>query len=627
MSPPTSSESRSRRSGRPSALLLRRTVVVPPGILALCTSAIMVGCATAPAGEREAPVTDPSAQVVRSGGGAVAAASVLATEVGARVLAEGGNAVDAAVATGFALAVAEPSMSGLGGRASMIIRTPEGELFGIDGLNQVPRRYREGSDLPSGYDRAAIPGVPAALLKAHAEHGSWPMAQVMEGAIRLAEEGFPLPADEAARWAGAADELAAYPSSRATFFRSDGTPWEAGDHFRNPTLARTLRAIAEGGADAFYRGWIADSIHVQMERAGGFLTRDELAGYQALDAVLVEGTYRGHRLVSNFRPSSGHAVIQALQTVEELGPAPPLAESARWGAVVGQAMHWALEDRGRQFGSDVESARRLTSRAHAKERAARMRIVEGDGGHQGRDATGPDAEPDRGGRAGGRDGLDRSDASRATDVVWRLESAIPGVSDRSAAADVPIGALVVDPADREATTAMAATDARGMTVSLTQSNGPNLGTRLVAGGLGFVYATRLGSEPGSRPSSTIAPTLVFDLEGAPAFALGGAGDSRIITAVIQVISRVVDHGMSLEEAVTAPRVHPTDSLELRVEEGPVGMWSEAERGRLRAWGFGLETAPSGYFGRVHVVAPAVGGEALGVAEPRWTGGAAGPVGR
>jgi gamma-glutamyltranspeptidase/glutathione hydrolase len=168
-----------------------------------------------------------------------------------------------------------------------------------------------------------------------------------------------------------------------------------------------------------------------------------------------------------------------------------------------------------------------------------------------------------------------------------------------------------------------------MTVSHTQSNGPSLGSKLVASGLGFVYATRLGSEPGSRPSSTISPTLVFGPDGALDFALGGAGDSRIITAVVQVISRVVDHGMTLPEAVEARRVHPTGAMALRVEEGPVGRWSSTDQARLRSWGFEVSTAPSTYYGRVHAVAPGPGlpgpGEAaLGVAEPRWTGGAAGP---
>lgn len=221
-------------------------------------------------------------------------------------------------------------------------------------------------------------------------------------------------------------------------------------------------------------------------------------------------------------------------------------------------------------------------------------------------------------------GASRTDGRPDDGPGWHLAAGVPGLPADPEAGRVPVGVLVVAPGDRGATTAMAATDANGMTVAHTQSNGPSLGTRLVASGLGFVYATRLGSEPGSRPSSTISPTLVFGPDGSLRVALAGAGDSRIITAVIQVVSRVVDHGMSLEEAVAAPRVHPTGPLELRLEEGPVGSWSEREVARLEAWGFELDTAPAGYYGRVHAVAPGQGGPALGVAEPRWTGSAAGP---
>jgi gamma-glutamyltranspeptidase/glutathione hydrolase len=159
---------------------------------------------------------------------------------------------------------------------------------------------------------------------------------------------------------------------------------------------------------------------------------------------------------------------------------------------------------------------------------------------------------------------------------------------------------------------------------LTQSLGPAMGTRLVAPGLGFLYATRLGTTPGSRPASTVAPTIVVGPGGDRVVALGGAGDARIISAVIQVVSRLVDHNMSLADAILAPRVHPDAERTLRVEEGPVSAWSAADRQRLSTWGFTLVPSPSGFFGRVHAVQ--LGGRrvpALAVAEPRWTGGAAG----
>ena len=559
---------------------------------------------SAPGGLSTAAITDPKAQQVEGVHGVVASATPEATAVGARVLAEGGNAVDAAVAIGFALAVTEPSMSGLGGRASVLVRATDGEVRGIDGLNQVPRGYKENSGIPDVYERAAIPGVPAALTSALAQYGTWPLARVIEPAIGLAKNGFILNEGEADRWASAKEELAKFGAGVGTYLKADGTVWRAGDRVTNPLLARTLRRLATEGVASFYRGSIAAEIDKDMTAHGGFLGRDELAGYEALPAILVTGTYRGYQLTSNFRPAAGHSVIQALQMMEDIA-VPGADEPARWAAVVGQAMQLAIADRGVRRGSEAESAAFLTSRDHARERAKQIVVPE-----RGADPLPAEIEPYQGA------------------AFWN-----------------PPGTLVTAPTDREATSHYAVVDREGRFVSITQSLGPAMGTRLVAPGLGFIYATRLGTVPGSRPASTIAPTIVVppnggnggptgglkaadygSREAAPIIALGCAGDARIISAVIQVISRVVDHRMSLADAVAAPRVHPDAMKTLRIEEGPVAAWTAADRARLEKWGFKIVGAPSGFFGRVHAVMgrPAKDAPAIGVAEPRWTGGAAGP---
>jgi gamma-glutamyltranspeptidase / glutathione hydrolase len=531
------------------------------------------------------------------------------------------------VAAAWVLAVTEPSMSGIGGRASIVIRYPDGRVHGIDGLNQVPRSYREGV-APAGYDRTAIPGVPAALARLQAEHGSLAMATLMAPAVRLAEEGFLLPEPEASRFSGAADDLRAHSPEAAlgTYLQPDGAPWPAGTLLRQPDLARTLRAMADGGVEVFYRGWVADSIDADMRRVGGFVTADELAAYEALYAIPVTGTYRGHTLLSNFRPASGHAVIQALQTLEAATPggAPgpggcdPLG-AARWAALLGQAMDQAIGERSRVVdGSEEASARFLTSVEHARARAAEFTWP----GAPGATPGGPSGEP-----SGARE---PELPNPYQDLrIASSEGVLVGAGSPAR------GHFVAGPADREATTHLTVVDGSGMVVSLTQSLGPSMGARVVAPGLGFLYATRLGAVPGSRPGSTIAPTVVLRPDGTLRGALGGAGDARILSAVIQTVSRLVDHGLSLEAAVAAPRVHPDgreeERLRLRIEEGPVGVWSAAEREALEEWGFVLEPSPSGYFGRVHAIGwtPASGGGpggmALGVAEPRWNGGAAGPV--
>jgi gamma-glutamyltranspeptidase/glutathione hydrolase len=538
-------------------------------------------CVQQPVLDTSAPaslaITDPTRQVAESPRGMVASASKLATEVGATVLAEGGNAVDAAAATAFALAVTEPSMSGLGGRTSIVIRTADGQYYGIDGLNQVPRSFRAGA--PPGYSNAAIPGVPAALISAVEKYGSWPLSRIMAPAIRLAEGGFPLTELEASRFAGNAEELRTFEGSRRSFLKADGSAYAPGERFIQSDLARTLRGIAEGGARAFYTGWIADSIHADMLRHGGFITRDELAGYEALPAILVRGTYRNHDLVSNYDPASGHVVIEALHIMEHFDLA--RMPGAEYASVVGQAMRLAMSDRSRDFGSREQSAERLTSKAYAAERAK--------------------------------------------------EVAVPGPASRVPATVPPDGGddepWWLGP-DEDNTTHLSVVDANRMAVALTQSLGPVLGTRLASPGLGFLYATRLGSEPGSRPGSTISPTIVTDPSDRLLYVLGGAGDDRIISAVIQTLSRAIDQQLPLDKAVAAPRVHPMGATTLRIERDLRSRitWSDVEMERLKALGFTIETSPSGFYGRVHaVVVDHETGRLIGVAEPRGLGGAAGPV--
>jgi len=569
-----------------------KTLLARSGFL---TTLVVLSAACAPTGappavapDAELRITDPTVQVARSTEGMVSSASPWATEAGARVLADGGNAVDAAVATGFALAVTEPTMSGIAGRASIVLRLPDGTVRGIDGLNTVPQGFDSEEGNP-GYERAAVPGAIAALARLQAEHGSWPLARVMEAAIRLAEEGFILPEAEAGRFAAAAEDLADHPGSRAVFLKPNGQPWGAGERFVQPGMARVLRAVAEGGVEVFYTGWIADSIHADMERSGGFITRSDLAAYRALDAVPVSGSYRGHVVHSNFRPSSGHTVIQALQTLEEIsGSDRLLQDDDAWGALVGQAMHLALQDRNRREGSELESAHFLTSPGHARDRAAEVRVP---------------GLPDREARLL----IDPVEVRPVGSEPWRP------------------GRLITDPADREATTHFTVADRSGTVVAVTQSLGPSMGTRVASPSLGFLYATRLGTTPGSRPASTIAPTLVLAPDGTPFMALGGAGDARIISAVIQVISRRIDQGRSLQGALAAPRLHPINSGEMRIEEGGAAPgWTPAARSAFDVLGLALSTAPPGYFGRVHAVEFADDG-LLGVAEPRWGGSAAGPL--
>ena len=223
----------------------------------LVPTLVLVACDGGPP-----PEPEELPQIDRSTAGVVSAAQPLAARAGSEMLELGGNAVDAAVAAAFALSVVEPSMSGLGGRVQILIRTPEGEHVGIDGTTQAPMDYDPDTAPQAAYGYAVIgvPGVPAGLLRAHTEYGTLPRSTVMAPAIRLAEDGFRLLPMEARRHAGAVEQLAESEGARAYFLRPDGTAHEAGELFRQPDLARTLRTLADEGVEAFYTGSIAETI-------------------------------------------------------------------------------------------------------------------------------------------------------------------------------------------------------------------------------------------------------------------------------------------------------------------------------------------------------------------------------
>lgn len=576
------------------------------GVGSIVTVVVLAACGAPPEAVTPAGpgITEATAQAAESAWGMVSSAAVPATEVGARVLAQGGNAADAAVATGFALGVTEPAMSGIAGRAAIVVRSPDGEIHGLDGLNEVPAGFQEGG--AEGYERAAVPGALAALTRLLEEHGTWSLERVMAPAIQLAEEGFVLTEAQARRLASAADDLGLHPGARAIFFREDGRTWQAGERLVQVDLASTLRAVAREGPQVFYRGWIADSIHADMVRSGGFITRDDLARYEARDAIPVRGEYRGLTLASNFRPASGHTVIQALQTLDEaVGDGVAGLDEADFAAVIGQAMGLALEDRNRRISSEEEDARFLTSREYAREQAAAV-VMPGATAR----SHGPALHPP---------GVGWTSGMAAAAPAWEPSGMYTAVTGRANVAE-----WVGMPGDGDATTHFSVADGDGMVIAVTQSLGPGLGTRVVTPGLGFLYATRLGSEPGSRPSSTISPTLVLEADGTPLMALGGAGDARIISAVIQVVARRFGQGLTLGQAMAAPRVHPTGTDGLTMEEGESG-WTHEQRARVGQVGLAVEAQGSGFFGRVHAVELTPAG-VLGVAEPRWEGSAAGPVG-
>ncbi len=567
------------------------------GLVALLVGLGATGCVEAPEPGPPATEAPQPGRITESNRGAVVSQAPLATDVGVTVLAEGGNAVDAAVATAFALAVVEPTNSGLGGRTQMLIRTPDGGFFAIDGTTQVPAAYPAdtvvGPGAGVGYGAIGIPGTVAALTKALAEHGSWPLERVLEPVIALAEEGFPLSAAQARSLAAVAEDIARFEGSSRYFLNGEGAPYAAGETFIQADLARTLRTIAAEGAPGFYTGRIAEAIAADMEANGGYVRAEDLAAYAARDAVIVEGEYRGHGLVATYLPAAGANTIEMLQILDRF-EFPGEAGSAQWTALVAQAVNLGFQDRlmdlARMGPAETfplaTNAREITSRGWAEARAAEIRTPEGVTPVT---ATGP--------------------------VAGRFPESH--------------------------TTHLSVVDEQGGAVALTQSLGPTLGSRVATPGLGFAYAATMGYlsglarssgiralGPGDRASSRQSPMMVLDGEELM-LVLGGSGSRRIVSALVQVVSRVVDEGLSLQAAVAAPRVHvePAEPQVVHTEVSEVAAWSEADRDYLRGFGFDVRDQHDQSFGNVSAVSfDADRGRATAVAEPRGAGSAGAPPG-
>jgi gamma-glutamyltranspeptidase/glutathione hydrolase len=516
-------------------------------------------------------------QLARSRQGVVVSGAPLATDVGVAVLEAGGNAVDAAIAVAFALAVVEPTMSGLGGRTQILLRTSEGTVAGIDGTTEVPARAPGEPDSDEdlyGYTTIGIPGTVAALAAAHTEFGSLPWAELVGPAIALAEAGFALTPEEAGRIASQAERLQEFEGSARYFLKPSGSPYVGGERLVQTDLARTLRAIAEGGADAFYRGWIADSIAADMARHGGFVQADDLGQYRPRNSLVVRGSYRGYDLVGTYLPASGATTIEALHILERFDLA-GRAGSSEWACLTTQALLLAFEDRRKELGTPEEQARLLTSKEWAASRAAEVR------------------DPAAG------------IAVTMGDAAWE-------------AVDAPEPAY---------TTHLSVADAAGGVVALTQSLGPSTGSRVATPGLGFLYAATMGylgaMPPGSRPWSSQSPLIVLN-DGRPAYVLGAAGGRRIISAIVEVVSRLADQDPSLAVAMAAPRLHPTDDT-VYMEGRPEATWTAANLADLEACGFtAVARAEAPYFARIHGIEMAgTRGGHTGVADPRWSGSAKG----
>jgi gamma-glutamyltranspeptidase/glutathione hydrolase len=516
----------------------------------------------------------------------------LASAIGRDILRRGGNAVDAAVAVGFALAVVHPEAGNLGGGGFMVIRTAQGEVRTLDYRETAPGRasrdmYLDANGEPTelsvtGHLAAGVPGAVAGLIEAHRAMGRLPLTELMGPAIGLARDGFVVDEYRSRSIASDRARLARFPASSASFL-PDGRPPAPGSTLRQPDLARTLEAIRDSGAAGFYRGWVADLIVAEMQRGGGLISHEDLAAYQAIWRDPIVLRYRGHTIYSMPPASSGGVTMgQILNVMEGYNPLPHFGSPALLHREA-EAMRRAFTDRNTYLG-DPAFVQNPTERLLSKEYAAELRSAIGE-------RASPTPRFDPGARGG------------------------------------------------SSTTHYSVVDAEGNAVSCTTTLNESYGSAVTVTGAGFLlndemddFATAPGKPnmyglvqgeanaiaPGKRMLSAMTPTLVLDSTGSLMLITGTPGGPKIITMVYHVISNVIDHRMSLPDAVAAPRMHHQalpDSLQ--VEDGG---FSTGTLDSLRALGHGISLR--GYWGDVEAIIRTPEGW-QGVSDPRRGGGGAG----
>jgi gamma-glutamyltranspeptidase/glutathione hydrolase len=477
----------------------------------------------------------------------VVSAHELASQAGVDMMKAGGNAVDAAVATGFALAVVFPQAGNLGGGGFMLIRTADGGVHFLDYREKAPAAatatmYQDahGNIIESasllGYKAIAVPGSVAGLTYAQKTYGKLPLAQVMAPAIKLAREGFAL------AWEDAEDfrdgELTRFPESKRIFQR-DGNLYQPGEVFRQPDLARTLERIARN-SDDFYHGAIARELSASIKKGGGLITADDLANYEVKERKPIRGTYRDYDIISAPPPSSGGiALLEILNILEGY-------DLAKFGNRSAQAIHLATEAfRGAFF----DRAEFLGDPDFAKIPVAQL--------------------IDKRYAAGWRESIDPAHASPSKDV---RRPAVFNQLETYAAAHPLTRIARPEPSN---TTHYSVIDPAGDAVAVTTTLNDSFGSHVTAEGLGFllndemddftskegvpnVYGLIQGPAnaigPGKRPLSAMTPTIVLK-DGKPFLVLGAEGGPTIITTVANILMAVVDFGLDIQEAVNAPRFH------------------------------------------------------------------------
>lgn len=454
--------------------------------------------------------------------GVVSTGKYEASAIGAEIIKNGGNAVDAAVAVGFALGVCEPQSSGIGGGGFMLIHSAEtGENVFVDFREPAPAKATPGMwplDENGDADKSkweggpsvGVPGEVKGLLYALEEYGTMDRADVMKPAIDLAEGGYEVSAVMNRDMMEKFEKLTNF-EPLGKIYLKDGYPYSIGDTLKNPDLAKTLQMISDNGADAFYKGEVAEAMVKAVQETGGVLTLEDLENYEIKLRTPVSGTYRGYEILSSPPPSSGGTtIVEMLNILENYDVKSMGHNSVEHLHLLTEAMKLGYKDRGK-FAADTDfidvPLNGLASKEYAKDLASKIDLTKAQI-------------------------FEHGDA-------WAYES--------------------------PQTTHYSIMDKEGNIVAVTKTVNYVFGSGVVPEGYGFImndemddFDAEVGTanevQPGKRPMSSMSPTIVLK-DGKPVMTIGAPGSQRIISGVLQVISNVIDFDMDIQDAISAPRIH------------------------------------------------------------------------
>ena len=531
--------------------------------------------------------------------GVVTSANVYATQAGLQVLEQGGNAVDAAVAVSYALGVVEPQASGLGGGGFMLVHTADGQDSFIDYREVAPAAQdaytwldEEGNVKNNGTANSrgglaiGVPGEVAGMEYAIENFGSGNVTrqEIMQPAIDLATQGYLVSTYQSQQITDHyADMTGDYPVLGSYYLREDGLPYQNGDVLRNPDLAKSLTLIAEQGADVFYNGEIADAIVAEIEKYEGVMTREDLANYKVNLREPVKSTYRGYEIISCPPPSSGGThLIQILNILENFDIGSMEVNSPEYVHVFSEAFKAAFADRA-EYMADTDFVENvpiegLTNKDYAK-----------------------------------------SIADKITDQSQVWEKGNPGQYEGNS------------------TTSFSVADKEGNIVTVTQTIECSFGSAVAIPGYGFILNDQMHDfstdpesancvEGGKHPLSSMSPTVVLNEDGTPFMTLGSPGATRIFPTIVQVVSRVIDSGMTLQDAVNTARIYDNGTdTGICYELGAPDALSDETLAALEAMGHTVTAQGEWdmFFGGVQGVMYNEDGTLSGAADPRRDGKALG----